>query len=93
MYIAPQDYVPRNRSLFIPRSIDSFRFSIIIIDDRLLEQDEQFGVLLHLPTNGLRCGITLGSIATATVTIIDNDGMYVGLICTVFYACIISLYS
>ena len=53
----------------------SFRFLININDDQILEQDEQFSVLLQLPTDAQACGLTLGSIAMATVNIMDNDGM------------------
>ena len=61
--------------MFIPLSTVSFRFLININDDRILEEDEQFSVLLQLPTDTQACGLTLGSITMATVNIEDNDGM------------------
>lgn len=73
--LAPQDYSSVNQSFIIPLLSSLYRFSIFITDDRVLEEDEQFSVLLQLPTNGLGCGITLGSTAVATVNIQDNDGM------------------
>ena len=73
-WLASEDYSSTTRQLFIPLSSRSFQFSISIINDEILEEDEQFSVLLQLPTDGLPCGITPGSIATATVNIIDNDG-------------------
>lgn len=72
--LAPQDYTSTSSTFFIPLASNLFRFSIIIDDDQILEQHEQFSVLLQLPTDGLPCGITLGSVDVATVNIEDNDG-------------------
>ena len=74
-FIAPQDYLVTNRPFFIPRSFNSFRFFITINDDQILEENEQFSVSLQLPSDGLACGIALGVVTTATVNIIDNDGI------------------
>lgn len=73
-FVAPQDYISRNQSTLITGST-TLRFFIAITDDSVLEETEQFSVLLQLPSDGLACGITLGIITTATVSIIDNDGM------------------
>ena len=63
--------------MFISQSSTSSRFSIDITNDRILEDDEQFSVSLRLPTDVLACGLTLGSISMANVTILDNEGMLI----------------
>lgn len=72
MFVAPRDYTSTNRSISPSRLTNNVDISIN--DDRLLEGDEQFSVLLQLSRDRLACGIILGRTTMATVNIIDNDG-------------------
>jgi len=72
--VAPDDYSSVNRIITIPRSFAFQLVNIFITEDQLLEDTEQFMVTLELPTGGLSCEVALGSITTATVNVIDNDG-------------------
>ena len=45
-------------------------FNLSITDDSSQEENETFNFILRKPTNGT----TIGSISTAEVTIVDNDG-------------------
>ena len=50
-------------------------FDVPMIDDRILENTETFGVSID-PVS-LPYGVTLVSPASATVSIIDNDGEFI----------------
>ena len=62
------DYISASGGLSFAPGEPSKTFSILLIDDSYSEGDETFTVSLSNPTGGV-----LGSQATATVTIIDND--------------------
>ena len=79
IYIAPEDYSSFNTLIPISRSFVGQQVNVFINDDQLLEDNEQFTVSLQLSTGGSSCGVALGSITTATVNIIDNDGEYKNL--------------
>ncbi len=51
---------------------------VMIEDDNILEDNENFLGLLTLPDGSE--GVALGSASTATATIIDNDGKYFNII-------------
>ena len=76
MYVAPEDYSSFNTLIPISRSFVGQQVNIVINDDQLLEDTEQLTVSLQLSTGGSSCAVALGSITTATVNIIDNDGGY-----------------
>jgi hypothetical protein len=64
------DYTAMSGTLHFADGQTSQTITIPIIDDMLAEGDETFNVFLTNPSGGAK----LGSIGTATVTIVDNDG-------------------
>jgi len=64
------DYEITMRTLHFAAGESTKTISIPIIDDTYVEGPESFNVTLSNPT-----GASLGSISTATVTIVDNDGV------------------
>ena len=56
----------------------SLQFGIFITDDDIVETEEQFSVMLRLPSASVfpanPAGLVIGGRDSATVTIIDNDG-------------------
>ena len=55
--------------------MSDIHFSIPIVDDDTVEEDETFTVMLALASNDDRLGnrVALGAISQAVVTIKDND--------------------
>ena len=55
--------------------VSDIHFSIPIVDDDTVEEDETFTVMLALASNDDRLGnrVALGAISQAVVTIKDND--------------------
>ena len=79
------DYIPMNCLLRISQGQTSVDFSIIIVSDGILEDEESFLVTLLTEE---------GSNVTETVTIIDSSSksfrhVYVHTISTVLYACVL----
>jgi len=66
---AGQDYVPAAGTLNFAGGVTSRTFTIAILDDTLYEGDETLTVTLSNTTGGA----TLGSPASALLTIVDND--------------------
>ncbi|HYW72638.1 MAG TPA: Calx-beta domain-containing protein [Pyrinomonadaceae bacterium] len=62
------DYVPAFGVVTFGANVASKQFTILLVDDGFTEGDETFTVALSNPTVG-----TLGTPATATITIIDDD--------------------
>jgi len=67
------DYTATSGTLTIPAGQTSGAITVPITDDAVAEGDEEFAVTLSNPT-----GATLGTPATATVTITDDDGTPAG---------------
>ena len=67
--IADYDYEPTNGTLNFADGETSETFSVTILDDDLIENDESISQLLSNPTGGA----SLGSQNTAILTIIDNE--------------------
>jgi peptidoglycan/xylan/chitin deacetylase (PgdA/CDA1 family) len=65
---AGSDYISTNGILTFIHGETSHTFTIPILDDTIDEDNETFSISLSNPTN-----VTLGSPATATLTIIDDD--------------------
>jgi hypothetical protein len=63
------DYVIASGVVNIPDGKSKASFSVLLKEDAELEGDETFAVTLSAPTNGA----TLGTLTTATVTIVDNE--------------------
>ena len=55
--------------------VTSVPFNVSITDDNVLEDDENF--LLTIDTSSLPNNVTVDNPSQATVTIVDNDGMYI----------------
>ena len=53
----------------------SIPFNVSITDDNVLEDDENFS--LTIDPSSLPSNVTADNPSQATVTIVDNDGMYV----------------
>lgn len=66
--VAGQDYTAKSGTLSFAAGVTTQNISITITNDSLYELDETFAVALNSPATGW----TLGSPATATVTIKDN---------------------
>jgi Tol biopolymer transport system component len=62
------DYTPSLGTLRFAAGETSKTFTVSIIDDAFIEPDENLNLSLRNPT-----GATLGSLSTATLTILDND--------------------
>jgi hypothetical protein len=67
--VAPADYTAKTGTVTFAAGQTSAAFNGAIVDDRLLQGDRTFRVLLGTPAGG---GV-LGSPATADVTILEND--------------------
>lgn len=63
------DYTPALGTLRFAAGETSKSFTVSIIDDAYIEADESFNLTLRNAT-----GASLGSLSTATMTILDNDG-------------------
>src|SRR5262249_20770428 len=63
------DYRPASGKLTFLPGETSKTFTVPIINDKLVESNETFGVLLDRPTGGA----TLGAASRATVTIVEDD--------------------
>ena len=64
----PGDYAAQSAILTFAAGESSKTFSVFITDDIVAEANETFSLILSDVSNGL-----LGSPATATVSIVDND--------------------
>jgi uncharacterized repeat protein (TIGR01451 family)/uncharacterized delta-60 repeat protein len=69
--IAPGDYKAASGRLDFPDGWGTNTFTVKIIDDPLVEDDETINLTLFNPTGGARIGTT-----NATITIVDNDSTY-----------------
>ena len=63
--------------IFNPEDV-SLSFSFEIIDDEILEEEESFLITIGIPINP-PLGLMLGMQPSATVSIIDNEGLCVSL--------------
>ena len=66
------DYSSGPYTVTFPAGVTSVPFSVQIIDDTVLENDEDFDLIIipgSLPSN-----VTRGSTVRTTVTIADDDG-------------------
>lgn len=70
--IGEDDYAPGPYSVMFPAGVTTVQFNIAINDDRVLELNERFNLVIS-PTL-LPRDVTRGNIDQATMTIIDNDG-------------------
>jgi hypothetical protein len=66
--VAPDDYTAVSGTLTFGPGVIEQKFTVPLVDDNLIEGAEDFKVSLSMPTNA-----SLGSPATATVTISDDD--------------------
>ena len=72
-YIVPTDFTAIvDRTVTFQPSETQRQVQVVIEDDDILENTEDFTGLLSLPASS--DGVALGSATTATATIIDNDG-------------------
>ena len=58
-----------------PAGVTNAPLNILINDDNILEDDENFTVTIN--SSSLPSGVTVGDPGEATVTIKDNDGKYI----------------
>lgn len=66
--VAPSDYAATSGTLMIDAGLTSKTFDITIVNDSIDEADEALTITLSAPTNA-----TLGTPASATLTIVDDD--------------------
>ena len=78
LILVASDYTPVTRTLTFPRGQTTSTISIVSTQDEVQEGPEQFTATLTNPTSGLQ----IGSSDTATVTIRDDDGKIVGIMCS-----------
>ena len=71
-FIDVEDYNGNTATVIIPAGVTSHQHTISIIDDNAVECDETFSVTISSVTT---CGVTIGSVNNAKVTITDDDGM------------------
>ena len=71
-FIDVEDYIGYTTKITIPAGVTSHQHTISIIDDNAVECDETFSVTISSVTT---CGVTIGSVNNAKVTITDDDGM------------------
>ena len=60
--------------IFTPTD-DSFEIPVIILDDQILESNEDFQLTLSTPTNPPSGLQILSTASSATIRIIDNEGL------------------
>ena len=58
---------------------------VVILDDRIVEEDEEFLVVLSVPEGEEGVGVRE---ETATVTIVDNDGELLSSVCVCVCVCV-----
>lgn len=73
--VSGEDYVftTEDKVVFTPAD-NSFELSVMTLNDTLFEDNEEFQIILSIPTNppsGLRASQTA---ATSTITILDDEG-------------------
>ena len=59
-------------------------FNVTIIDDNIAELAELFTLNLEIPAASAAMGVIKGSPDTATVNIMDNEGMCKTVWCSIF---------
>ena len=57
-----------------PARVNQVTFTVPIRDEGLVESDEEFYIGLEIPSAAANLGVIKGDVASATVTILDDDG-------------------
>ena len=68
---APSDYVAVDENITFSSNDSHYSLTLQIVDNMVVEDTESFEVSLSLPSN--QRGVQLGTDASATVTISDDD--------------------
>jgi hypothetical protein len=71
-YLDGEDFVEVSGTLTFTAGMTQSTFSVTIVNDNVAEGDEQFTVSLSNPSTGL----AVGTDDTATVNILDDEGLY-----------------
>ena len=89
-YAVSVDYSATSQilNLCIPAGSTSVSFTISVIDDDIYEADEMLMATIVILTNIANQSIFLGTPGVHTITILDNDGMYVHVYMQQVYICI-----
>ena len=54
--------------------VNQVSFTVTIRDEGLFESDEEFYIDLEIPSAAANLGVIKGNVASATVTILNDDG-------------------
>ena len=69
------DYKGKNFTVTFPAGVNVISFNVTITDDNIAELAELFTLDLEIPDASVAMGVIKGSPDTATVNIMDDEGM------------------
>ena len=60
--------------MHFPARVNQVTFTVTIRDEGLVESNEEFYIGLEIPSAAANLGVIKGDVASATVTILNDDG-------------------
>ena len=82
------DYEGERFTVTFPAGVNVISFNVTIIDDAVAELTELFSFELEIPAASAAMGVIKGSPDTATVNIMDDEGMCNTVWLSVFMQCL-----
>ena len=82
------DYEGERFTVTFPAGVNVISFNVTIIDDNIAELAEFFTLDLEIPAASAAMGVIKGSPDTATVNIMDDEGMCNIVWCSIFMLCL-----